>query len=456
MTAVGDLIAGRYRLVSRIGRGSMGVVWQARDERLDRTVAIKQLVVDETADAKTAQQAVQRAVREGRVAARVRHPHAITVHDSIEHEGRPCLVLEYLPSKSLAILLAEQGTMSPQQVAAIGMQVASALAAAHVEGIVHRDVTPGNVLIASDGTAKIADFGISRALGEGMVTGGGFIAGTPAFLAPEVAAGGEAVFASDVFALGATMYAAVEGQPPFGRDENPYAVLQRAARGEIVAPPYLAGPLTDVLSKMLRPDPSMRPRMAEVAEALVAVAEGRPAPVPREPTLLLRPKAHRPTGRALVAGASGVALLAVGVLIGVLVNRDSTTTTAAPASSASAPAASPSLSPSTTSASPSPSHGCTAEYTVTNSWPDGYQVEVVVRDQNGQGLDGWTVSWRLPSGQSINNLWNGSVSRTENTVTVRNAGYNAVLSANSATTFGFIATTSGGEPGRPDVSCTAS
>lgn len=453
MTAVGDMIAGRYRLVSQIGRGSMGVVWQVHDERLDRTVALKQLVLDETVDDEAAEQAVQRAIREGRVAARLRHPHAITVHDVIEYEGKPCLVLEYLPSKSLAALLAEQGTMVPQHVAAIGAQVASALAAAHAEGIVHRDVTPGNVLIAPDGTAKIADFGISRALGEGTVTGGGFIAGTPAFLAPEVAAGGEAVFASDVFALGATMYAAVEGQPPFGRDENPYAMLQRAARGQ-VTPPRLAGPLTNLLNRMLQAEPAARPRMAEVQEALGAVAAGRPAAIPRSPTLLLQPKPRRPSRRVVVAGVSGAALLAAGVLIGVLVNRSGATNTAASPGTTSV--ALPPASSSITSASPAPQQGCAAQYTVTNSWPDGYQAEVTVRNQNGQGLNGWAVSWRLPAGQSINNLWNGSLDRNGATVTVQNASYNAVLTANGTTTFGFIAATRGGGPGQPEVTCTAS
>ncbi|WP_346056708.1 protein kinase domain-containing protein [Amycolatopsis dongchuanensis] len=448
MTAEGELIAGRYRLVSRIGRGSMGVVWQARDERLDRTVAVKQLVLDETVDAETAEQAVRRAIREGRVAARLRHPHAITVHDVVEHDGKPCLVLEYLPSRSLAALSAERGPLEPAYVASIGRQVASALAAAHVEGIVHRDVTPGNVLITPDGTAKLADFGISRAVGEGTVTGGGVIAGTPAFLAPEVAGGGEAVFASDVFSLGATLYFAVEGAPPFGRDENPYALLQRAARGEVV-PPRQAGPLTDVLSRMLRSEPLERPRMEEVEEALNAVAEGRPAPPPRDPTLLL-PARRKPSRRLVFAGVGAVALLGIGGVVGSLLRGGDDTTAASGQPVSAVPPPAPA------STSPTPDSGCVADYRVTNSWPNGYQVEVTVRADGGRGLTGWAVRWQLPSGESINNLWNGTLVREGGAVTVTNASYNAVVSPNGTTSFGFVAAMSGSAPGRPTVSCDAS
>jgi serine/threonine protein kinase len=450
VTAEGELIAGRYRLVSQIGRGSMGVVWQAQDERLDRAVAVKELVLDETADEEAAQQAVRRAVREGRLAARLRHPHAITVHDVVEHDGKPCLVMEFLPSQSLAAQLAERGTLAPQYVAGIGSQVASALAAAHVEGIVHRDVTPSNVLIAPDGTAKLADFGISRALGEGTVTGGGFIAGTPAFLAPEVAGGADAVFASDVFSLGATMYTAVEGTPPFDRDENPYALLQRVARGEI-RPPRHAGPLTEVLTRMLRPKPAERPRMDEVQEALTAVAEGKPAPPPRNPTLLLPSRRKRPR-RLVIAGIGAVALLAAGFLVGSLINNADE-----PSAAGALPTAgSQTPTPASTTTTPTPEPGCTANYEVTNSWPNGYQVEVTVRNDDGRGLTGWTVSWQLPAGHTINNLWNGTLAQKGSTVTVTSAGYNAVLAANGTATFGYIATTSGDGPARPAVTCTRS
>ncbi|KAA9155012.1 protein kinase [Amycolatopsis acidicola] len=437
MTDEGELIAGRYRVVSRIGRGSMGVVWQARDERLDRVVAVKELVLAAGIDQAEAEQAVRRAVREGKVAARLRHPHAITVHDVVEHAGKPCLIMEFLPSQSLAALIAERGTLSAEYVADVGSQIASALAAAHAEGIVHRDVTPGNVLIGEDGTAKLADFGIARAFGDATVTDGGVIAGTPAFLAPEVAGGAEASFASDVFSLGATLYNALEGAPPFGTSENPYALLQRVAGGEIV-PPRQTGPLVDVLGRMLRRDPAERPAADEARELLSAVAQGKPVPPPHNPTLLLQPR-RRPSRRAVVIGSGAVALVAVGVLIGSLLGGDGDGNPVA------APETTP---PPTTTAPPA----CEATYEVTNSWPGAYQAQVTVRGESKQ-VTGWTVSWRVPAGHKVGNLWNGTLQQNGTSVTVSNAAYNAVLSPGATTTFGFIASTPDDQAAPPEVTC---
>ncbi|WP_052372884.1 protein kinase domain-containing protein [Amycolatopsis taiwanensis] len=277
MTQQGELVGGRYRLVSRVGRGAMGVVWRAHDERLDRVVAVKQLVVAETADETTADEAARRVMREARLAARLQHPHAVTVYDVVSDGGRPYLVMEFVSAESLSALAGRSGGLTSGQVAKLGAQVAAALAAAHAEGIIHRDVTPGNVLITPDGTAKLADFGISRAAGEATLTASGFVVGTPAYLAPEVASGAEADFPSDVFSLGATLYFAVEGAPPFGTDANPIALLHRIARDEI-PPPRHPGPLADVLLCLLRRDPAERPELPAVAEALAAVADGRPVP----------------------------------------------------------------------------------------------------------------------------------------------------------------------------------
>jgi serine/threonine protein kinase len=271
---VGRLVAGRYRLRGRVGAGAMGVVWQAVDERLGREVALKQLVVPEGADPV---EAAGRAAREGRIAARLQHPNAVTVHDVVEEDGRPVLVMEYLPARTLADKIAERGSLPAEQVMRVGAQIAGALAAAHMAGIVHRDVKPGNILLADDGTAKITDFGISRAVGDVTVTKTGLLAGTPAFLAPEVALGREPGPASDVFSLGATLYAAVEGRPPFGDSDNAIALLHTVAAGHY-APPTQAGPLTDVLVELLRADPSTRPTMAQAADRLRAVRPARPAP----------------------------------------------------------------------------------------------------------------------------------------------------------------------------------
>ncbi|GGP58709.1 serine/threonine-protein kinase [Saccharothrix coeruleofusca] len=277
MTDDGRLIAGRYRLGQRIGSGAMGIVWQAHDERLHRTVAVKQLLLQPGLAESDTDEAKRRAMREGRIAARLQHPHAIAVYDVAEDDGQPWLVMEYLPSRSLSTVLSERGTLPPRDVASIGSQVASALAAAHNAGIVHRDIKPGNVLLGNDGTVKITDFGISRATGDVTVTATGMLAGTPAYLAPEVAKGYDPGPPSDVFSLGSTLYAAIEGMPPFGLNENTIALLHQVASGK-VTPPKQAGPLTALLMRLLRAEPEDRPTMAEAREALAAVAAGHSAP----------------------------------------------------------------------------------------------------------------------------------------------------------------------------------
>src|SRR5581483_6864712 len=197
ISGVGRLIAGRYRLLALLGSGAMGVVWQAYDEVLHRIVAIKQLVLP--LGENDGDEVTSLVMREGRITARLQHPHVIAVHDVVEHYGYPCLIMEYLPSRSLAAVLYAHGVLVHEAVASIGNQISSALAAAHHAGIVHRDVKPGNVLLADDGTAKITDFGVSHAMGDLTVTSPGTVVGTPAYLAPEVAQGNSASFASDVF-----------------------------------------------------------------------------------------------------------------------------------------------------------------------------------------------------------------------------------------------------------------
>ncbi|GAA4935478.1 hypothetical protein GCM10023204_49670 [Actinomycetospora succinea] len=271
------MVAGRYRLEERIGSGAMGVVWRGTDERLGRVVAVKQVFLHAGLDDREAEEVRQRTLREGRIAARLQHPHAISVFDASIEGDEPWLVMEYLPSRSLANVLGEQGTLEPRTVARIGRQVADALDAAHQAGIVHRDVKPGNVLLGADGTVKITDFGISRATGDLTLTRTGMLAGTPAYLAPEVARGDDSTAASDVFSLGATLYAAVEGMPPFGADDNALALLHSVAAGKVV-PPSQAGPLTALLMRLLRNDPAERPSAAEARQELgrIAHAGGRP------------------------------------------------------------------------------------------------------------------------------------------------------------------------------------
>lgn len=330
------LIGGRYRLVEQIAAGGMGSVWEAWDERLHRRVAIKQLHPPVGLSDADVQLASSRAMREARITARLHHPHAVPVYDVLDHDGMPCLIMQYLPSKSLQSLLGERGTLSVAQVARIGSEVAAALAAAHSVGIVHRDVKPGNVLIDSDGAARLTDFGISHALGDVTLTSTGMVTGTPAYLAPEVARGVESGFASDVYSLGATLYTASEGMPPSGPGENPMAVLHRVASGQITAPRH-SGQLTPLLTQMLAADPADRPSMAQAAEALQALNDkagdpagiattqpmGQPAPTPSPaplptttatlpPAPPQRPRRHY--GRTGVIALAGLLLAAAIVL----------------------------------------------------------------------------------------------------------------------------------------------
>ncbi|WP_309115174.1 serine/threonine-protein kinase [Saccharothrix sp.] len=271
----GAAVGGRYALVERVGSGAMGVVWRALDALLDREVAVKQLRwPDLTPD--EARVAGARALREARNAARLHHPNAVAVFDVVVEDDRPWLVMEYVPARSLAELLVERGALDHAEAARIGGHVAAALAAAHAAGIVHRDVKPSNVLIGHDGAVKLTDFGISRSVNDGTLTDTGMITGTPAYLAPEVARGEQPGTAADVFSLGATLYAATEGRPPYGATENSLALLYKAAKGDIDPP--APGPLSGVISRLLAGDPAERPSAADAADLLANPPVDRPRP----------------------------------------------------------------------------------------------------------------------------------------------------------------------------------
>lgn len=270
MSTPSALVAERYRLVKMLGAGGMGIVWQAWDTRLRRPVALKMLRTQPELTDEERQIATDRAMREAQITAGLHHPHAVTVYDVVEHDDQPCIVMQLLESTPLSELLRERGAFPPDETARIGAQVASALAAAHRLKIVHRDVKPGNILITADGSAMISDFGISHALGDATITATGMIHGTPAYLAPEVARGLPTSFASDVFSLASTLYAVVEGEPPFGTDRNSIALLHRVARGGYPAP-RRAGPLAPLLRKMLAAQPKRRPSMESVADALADI-----------------------------------------------------------------------------------------------------------------------------------------------------------------------------------------
>jgi hypothetical protein len=442
-----ELVAGRYRLIERLGSGSMGEVWRAHDERLDRTVAVKKLLPGKGLTDIAARQGNERALREARITARLQHPHAVCVHDVVEQDGQPCLVMEYVPARSLSAVVAQEGTLSPDRAARIGQEVASALAAAHAAGIVHRDVKPDNILLTEDNGAKITDFGISRTVGDGSVTGPGIVVGTPSYLAPEVAAGADASFASDVFSLGATLYAVVEGVPPFGLSDNTILLLQAVAAGQ-VPPPVKAGPLGPVLEWMLRRDPAARPVMAQVSDALDAVADGQPV-TPPAATLLL-PARHSPVRRRTAAATlTAAGLVAVGLVTGILISDNGTH---APVGALGGPAIAHTRG---VPAPDTPTSNCVAAYTVTNRWPGGYQAQVTVSNPGGLTVNGWTVTLDLPDGQTITQLWNGALSRRDGSVTVANLNYNATMAADGSTTFGFLGAVSGTGEAAPAVRCAA-
>ncbi|MFD9887862.1 serine/threonine-protein kinase [Amycolatopsis sp. NPDC059027] len=267
MSSEGSIVGSRYRLDQPIGRGRAGIVWLAFDTRLFRTVAMKRLYLPVGLPPDRAEQARAAAMQESKDAARIEHACAIKVFDVLPDGDDIWLVMEYIPSRSMSTFLTEHGTLTPEQAASLGIQLGKALTAIHAAGIVHRTLEPGTVLLADDGGVKLTDIGI---------TGGG---PTPAYRAPEVTRGLPPSAPADVFSLGATLYAAVEGMPPFGEDG------QSSER-----PPQKAGVLSGALRKMLREDPLVRPTMADTVRSLSAITEGKetafiPPTAPAMPTV---------------------------------------------------------------------------------------------------------------------------------------------------------------------------
>ncbi|MCX4880564.1 serine/threonine-protein kinase [Streptomyces sp. NBC_00847] len=261
----GHEVAGRYRLQDPIGQGGMGVVWRAWDETLQRHVAVKcARPGDETA--------AKRLQGEGRYAARLHHPNIVPVFDFVE-DGSVCwIVMEYVPSRSLAQIMADDGPLTPGEAGSVGCQIAAALAKSHAAGVVHGDVTPENILVTTDGVARLTDFGIARALWSDVTqTTTGVVHGKPRYLAPEVAKGRPVDEKSDVFSLGASLYAAVEGHSPYGEVEHPVAYVARAIEGHI-EPAEHAGHLTGVLAALLEVEPRNRPDALESYRLLTHAA----------------------------------------------------------------------------------------------------------------------------------------------------------------------------------------
>ncbi len=275
----GALVGERYRLDQPIGRGRAGIVWLAFDTMLHRTVAAKPTYLDPEREPDEARRT---ALAEAKRAMQVVHPSAVTVYDALQDGDEVWLVMEYVPSRNMADFLAEHGTLTPEQAGYLGAALGAALAAAHGAGVVHGAVEPGNVLLADDGGVKLTDIGIHGGTPD------------PAYLAPEVRRGGAPTAQSDAYALGATLFKAVEGSPPFGPD----------GEGDPVVPSR-SGPLTAALEKLLRAEPDLRPALADTVAALRAVSKGRqagfvPPTAPAMPTVPLMPRPPR------VAPASAV------------------------------------------------------------------------------------------------------------------------------------------------------
>lgn len=309
------VIAGRYRLDAQIGRGGMGVVWQATDQLLGRRVAVKELPLDDTLSEAEARQQRERTLREAQAVAQLRHPHVIVVHDVVEDGERPCIVMELIEGDSLADRITAHGPVGAREAARIGADLLNALRTAHAAGVLHRDITPANVLI-ENGTGRVVltDFGIARVPGSATLTESGSFVGSPEYTAPERMAGSLTGPASDLWSVGALLCAALSGESPFRRDSLSGIVL--AVVADEIRPPEQAAPILPVVQGLLERDPALRLDAAEAetllreflatGHALVPKrfgSQGRPYPARRVlATVVL-------VAATAVAGVSAAALL---------------------------------------------------------------------------------------------------------------------------------------------------
>ncbi|MFD9884894.1 protein kinase [Streptomyces alboflavus] len=269
----GLLLAGRYRLGESIGSGGMGRVWRARDEVLHRVVAVKELTAAQWVQEADRELLLTRTQTEARAQAQINHSAVVTVHDVLEYDDRPWIVMELVEGHSLADAVKERGRIEPREAARVGLWVLRALRAAHGAGVLHRDIKPGNVLLSEDGRVLLTDFGIASIEGDSTITRTGEVVGSVDYLAPERVSGANPGPAADLWALGATLYTAVEGNSPFRRT-SPLGTMQAVVTEE-PEPARYAGPLGPVIWALLAKDPDARPDAAEAEQMLAEAAEGR-------------------------------------------------------------------------------------------------------------------------------------------------------------------------------------
>ena len=339
----------RYQMGRTLGAGGMGRVWQAHDSILGRDVALKEILLPARLTGADRDALHNQTLREARAAARLSHPAVVRVYDTFEDDGRAWIVMEYVASRSLQQAIDADGPMAPAEVARVGLSVLAALGAAHAAGVRHRDVKPANVLLADDGRVVLTDFGVAAVDGESIATSSGLVIGSPQYMAPERVRDGAASPAADLWSLGATLYAAVEGRSPYNRGSVMETITAIAA--DEPDPPLQAGALRPVLDGLLRKDPSDRLDLAQTERMLREVIDPPPPPPGRKPLNRRR--------TALVAGGVA-ALLAVAAVGWVVVSRPDTPgkpeavapTTAPPASAPATESTSPAQAQAT---SPAPS-----------------------------------------------------------------------------------------------------
>ena len=282
MTSEKRVLQDRYRLLSQLGKGGMGSVWLARDELLDRKVALKQLALEINPTDVAERRA--RALQEAKALARVDHPAIVDIYDVFIADANPCIVMKYIRGTSLAAIIQGRASLGEQElgeqeIARIGLPVLHALGAAHARNVVHRDVKPANIVVAHDGLVYLVDFGIAKIIGEHSLTSRSKMLGTPEFFAPEQIEGPKVGPAADLWSLGVTLFYALEGYSPFRRrgDQEPAATILAIVRDEPPRP-QRQGPLADAILQLLRKEPSQRPTATQVASVLESILDKSPSP----------------------------------------------------------------------------------------------------------------------------------------------------------------------------------